>query len=165
MWRRSWALALAAILLFSTAVLGDDVDTPEEPNPLELISSAQVDAEDDWYGQLSARVGYLHMHETDELLVCAMIPAIGWKDGCLEIGMAEGGEVFTALTYNVGALSDLGFDNFLGEVFDVHAGVWVGRKLLSVEEHDDWQWGLLVTVVSLDNNEQGATRAQRTRKR
>lgn len=165
MWRRSWALAVVAILLFSTAVLGDDVDTPEEPNPPERISSAQVDAEDDWYGQLSARVGYLHVHETDELLVCGMIPAIGWKDANLEIGMAEGGEVFTALTYNVGALADLGFDNFLGEVFDVHAGVWVGRKLLSVEEHDDWQWGLLVTVVSLDNNEQGATRAQRTRKR
>lgn len=175
MQRMSWVLAVAIILIFSVAVLGNDTDTPGEPsspelplgepNPPEPTISAEVDREDDWYGQLSARAGYLHVHETDELLVCGMIPVIGWKDGSLEIGMAENGEVFTAITYSVGALSDLGFENFLGEVLDLHVGLWVGRKLDSVEEDDEWNWGALITVVSLDNNEQGATRAQRTRKK
>lgn len=124
-------------------------------------------ATDDWYGSLSLRTGYLHNHNTDEMSLCAMAPILGWKSANLEVGAGQSGEVFAALTYDMGDLNDLGIHCFLSDTINLHIGLYAGRRMGinevagAVPEH--FIWGALATIVNLNADERGNAKAQQER--
>jgi hypothetical protein len=159
-------LVLALFIAPVAVAFADEVPQPVQRVPLEKAFPLPV--EDDWYGQISLRTGYLHNHDTDEMKLCAMLPVLGWKDASLEIGAGQTGELFAAVTYNVGSLADLGIKNAFADVIDLHVGVYAGTRLgidgVEGAESEDLIWGLCATILNLTADERGSEKQQATRK-
>jgi len=123
---------------------------------------------EDWFGQLTLRSGVAKDADGDEWKAFASAPVLGWRDFALEIGAAEDGAVFGALTYDLGSLEDIGIEVFWAKYVNVHLGVYAGRNYGAKDDgiavEDDFEWGVAITVLDLSFDEGNAERQKAKRR-
>lgn len=142
---------------------------------LALIVAAPVFAEDgekawheDWFGQLELRSGVAKASDAEEWQPFASIPMLGYKDFALELGVAQDGAVFGAVTYDLGSLEDVGIEVFWAKYVNVHLGVYAGRnygaKADDIAVEDDFEWGFAITLIDLSFDEGNAEKQKSARR-
>ena len=86
---------------------------------------------DPWYGQLSARAGFMYDDKQEAFHEFISFPVIGYRGFTFEAGLGNGEHVFGAITYNLASLGDkvdLPLSEYIGEALIFHSwrfwGLW-----------------------------------------